>query len=593
MANFLHKFLYVLQGKYKSLAFLLFLFLLTSFLEVVGIGMVGPFIALATNPGAIHQNPFLSTFYNRFHFASELQFLFLIGLVVVIIFYVKAFLNFNAQKYIFEFGFGQQGELSYRLMSSYLSAPYTFHLTRNSASVIQNIISETERFANGLMMPLLTSVSNGVIALALVGLLIRTNAMAVIIVSAVFLVAFAMLYGLRHRLKRWGMDGSEARTEMIRTINHGLGGLKETKVLGCESHFEDQMQEQVQKFSTSAALATSFTNLPRFTVEAFLITFLIIFTVLFISSEQGNPQNLNSVLGIFALASIRLLPAVSNILSSINGVRYNAFSLDQIYSDFRELEEASKKQRFPVLLDRSNAVRKTMSFADEILLDSIFYRYPNAGKNSLEEISLTISKGQSIGFIGKSGAGKTTMVDVILGLLTPQSGDILVDGVSIYRNLRAWQNMIGYVPQSIFLIDDTLKRNIAFGVPDRLIDQNRLLQAVDAAQLSDLVKELAQGLDTNVGERGVLLSGGQRQRVGIARALYHEREILVFDEATAALDNETEALVTEAIKSLSGTKTMIIIAHRLSTIEHCDRIYMLEKGKVIKSGTYQEVVSRK
>jgi ATP-binding cassette, subfamily B, bacterial PglK len=232
-----------------------------------------------------------------------------------------------------------------------------------------------------------------------------------------------------------------------------------------------------------------------------------------------------------------------------------------------------------------------MQFRESIVLDQVNYAYPSTSEVVLKNLSLSIQKGQAIALIGRSGAGKTTLVDIILGLLTPTQGDIQVDGESIYNDLRAWQNSIGYIPQSIFLMDDTLARNIAFGVPDRLIDYGRLDQAIQAAQLTELVADLPEGMETVLGERGVRLSGGQRQRVGIARALYHEREILVLDEATAALDNETEKLVNDAIKSLSGTKTLIIIAHRLTTIEHCDRVYLLEKGRVVKSGSYAEVVT--
>lgn len=551
--------------------------------------MVGPFIALATNPKVIYQNVWLSTVYTRLQFNSEYHFLLLIGVIVIVIFYVKAFLNFSAQKQIFEFGFSQQAELSSRLMKAYLEAPYTFHLSRNSATLVQNIVNEADRFANGLIMPLLTSISNGLVTLALISLLIKTNIMAVAIIGFVFLFAAAVIYFLKEPLKRWGKEGTDARIEIFRAINHSLGGLKETKVIGCEHYFQAHLDEQVQRFGKSTALALSFSNLPRFMIEAFLITFLIIFTVLFITSSQ-NSQNLSSVLGIFALASIRLLPAVSNLLSSINGIRYNSHSLDQIYSDFKELEHYKQQQSSLSQSKLLNISGKLACLTGNVSLKDVVYRYPNAERPSLDGVTLTIRKGESIGLIGKSGAGKTTLVDVILGLLVAQLGEIAVDGVSIYSDLRSWQNMLGYVPQSIFLIDDTLRRNIAFGVPDHLINEERLLHAVQAAQLSELIEQLPHGLDTNVGERGVLLSGGQRQRVGIARALYHEREILVFDEATAALDNETEALVTEAIRSLSGIKTMIIIAHRLSTIEHCDRIYMLEKGRVVKAGSYKEVV---
>ncbi|WP_245893989.1 ABC transporter ATP-binding protein [Chamaesiphon polymorphus] len=566
---------------------------MTSFLEVVGVGIVGPFISIATNPVAIHQNLWASSIYSGLHLTSDSQFISVFGLGIIIIFYIKVFINFSSQKYIFEFGYNQQAEIALRLMKAYMTAPYTFHLKRNSADLIQNINNETNRFANGLMMPLLTSVSNALISLALLCLMIKTDPLAFVTIIGVLMIAFMGIYALKNPLKRWGQESSEAGAKIIQAINHGLGGLKETKVIGCESYFENQLHEQVKKYGVSTSLANSFSNLPRYMIEAFLVTFLILFTIIFISTNK-DPQNLNSVLGIFAIASIRLLPSVSNLTSSINGIRYNAFSLDKIYFDFQELANENNK-----ILDLSCGRMDSLnnkelsSFGDRVSLNNIHYRYPNAANIALENVSMTIRKGQSIGLIGKSGAGKTTLVDIILGLLAPESGDITVDGVSIYPNLRSWQNMLGYVPQSIFLTDDTLQQNIAFGVPNHLIDPDRLWRAVEVAQLSDYVKQLPQGLETKVGERGVLLSGGQRQRVGIARAIYHEREVLVFDEATAALDNETEALVTESIKSLSGTKTIIIIAHRLTTIEHCDIIYLLDKGTIVKSGNYEEVTMKR
>jgi ABC-type multidrug transport system fused ATPase/permease subunit len=567
------------------------LFLFISTLEAVGTGLVGPFISLATRPQQIEQNQWLSWLYQQSNLNSQDRFLFLLGLIVIIVFYIKSFLSFNAQKSVFEFGYSHQGELASRLMQAYLAAPYTFHLGRNSAVLIQNILNETDRFSSGVMMPILTSISNGVVILALVLLLINTDPLAVVIILGIMTVALLLFNLLKDRLIVWGKEASESRTEMIRTINHGLGSFKETRTIGCESYFEKQMQEQTKRYSVSTSLALSFGNLPRFTIEAVLISFLIGFTFLSITANRQNAVNITSVLGIFALASIRLLPAVGNLVSAIGGIRYHAYSIERLYFDLKELENLQLESKLAV----SAAVPESaiLAFNDTIALESVSYCYPNAPNQSLKRISIDIQKGQSIGLIGKSGAGKTTLVDVILGLLEPQQGDIKVDGVSIYSNLRSWQNLIGYVPQSIFLMDDTLAKNIAFGIPNELIDRQKLHQAVEAAQLSELVERLSDGLNTVVGERGVLLSGGQRQRVGIARALYHQREILVFDEATAALDNETESLVTEAIKSLSRLKTTIVIAHRLSTIEHCDRIYMLEKGRVVRSGSFQEVVANK
>jgi len=537
------------------------------------------------------ENQWSSAIYKALNFNSSANFLIFLGVILVILFYGKGIIAFNIQKFIFEFGFYLRRDLLGRLMKAYLSAPYTFHLARNSAVLINNAVSETQGFCTGLLMSLLTSTSNAFVVFALVLLLMRTDLLATVLVSTILLVAFLLFNQLKGRLYLWGVNASDANADIIRTINHGLGGIKETRVIGCESYFLEQLESHATFYASNVTAVLSLNNLPRFMIEALLMTFLVGFTSLFVLLDQGS-RNLVSVLGVFALASIRLMPAASNLLSSLGTIRASTITLDRLYLDLKQLDESSEKaKRLPLRPEIADNNREVnFEFNHHIDLTNITYRYPNADDDSLKDVSLTLRKGESIGLIGKSGAGKTTMVDVILGLLTPQQGDILVDNVSIYNNLRNWQNMLGYVPQSIFLIDDTLERNIAFGVSDKLIDRERLIKAVQSAQLSELVDQLPNGLQTEVGERGVLLSGGQRQRVGIARAIYHEREILVFDEATAALDNETESFVTESIKALSGIKTMIIIAHRLSTIQHCDRIYEMKKGQIVKSGSYQEVV---
>jgi len=571
----------------------MFLFLFISLLEVVGTGMIGPFIAVATSPTLIKTNYWLHLIYRQLNFSSEQYFLISLGVVVLIAFYLKAFLGFNAQKAVFQFGYNLKGELAYKLLKSYLEAPYSFHLRINSATLIQNIITTTDNVCIGVVMPLMTSISNMAIVLALVLLLVTTSPMALILIAILLPVVIGLIKVLRSRLSFWSQEAWEASSEMIRILNQGLGSLKETRIIGCESHFEQKMEEQTSRYSRNWTLTQGYGNLPRFVIEAFMITFLIGFTLLFLSLNQGTGQNLTGILGIFALASIRLLPAVSNLVGNINTFRANTFAVDKLFFDLKEIEkgesllavEFNKHSKSFVSCDLS-----LLPFNSQIILDNVTFQYPDSSRKSLDQISITIQKGQSIGLIGKSGAGKTTLVDVLLGLFSPQSGDIKVDGTSVYNNIRSWQNLLGYVPQSIYLIDDTLERNIAFGVPDHLIDREQLNKAIEMAQLSEVVEQLQEGVKTVVGERGILLSGGQRQRVGIARALYHEREILIFDEATAALDTETEKLVTEATKALSGIKTIIIIAHRLSTIEHCDRIYQLEQGRVVKSGSYREVV---
>lgn len=567
-----------------------FLFILVSSLEVVGTGMIAPFITIAITPDSIKNIYWLDLIYHQMNFNSQQQFLIFLGFLLVIAFYMKAFLAFNAQKAVFNFSSGLKRNLSCKLLTAYMHAPYTYHLQINSARLIQNLTDTTDVVCSSIVSTFLTLISNTVIVLALTILLIKTNAIALILIALLLLISFMLLHPMKDRLSRWSKEKFYSYGEMIRITNHGLGGLKETRIIGCESYFENQMEKQSKIYTLANTLASAYGNLPRFVLEPLILTFLIGFTVLFITLNRNEMQNLTGILGIFALALVRLMPAIANLITGINTIRSNTYSLDWLFFDLKKLETEKLITDFDShsLLPSNN--QQKFQFSDKITLEKLTFQYPNTTRNVLENVYLSIRKGESIGLIGKSGSGKTTLVDVLLGLFIPQFGDIKVDGVSVYSDLRAWQNMLGYVPQSIFLIDDTLERNIAFGVSDHLIDQNRLKKAIEMAQLSEVVEQLPEGVKTIIGERGVLLSGGQRQRVGIARVLYHEREILVFDEATAALDTETEHLITEATKTLAGSKTIIIIAHRLSTIEHCNSIYQLEQGRILKSGSYQEVI---
>ncbi|MEO1802988.1 MAG: ABC transporter ATP-binding protein [Cyanobacteria bacterium J06629_2] len=524
-------------------------------------------------------------------------------MAIILVACIKAFLGFQIQKYIFEFGFSQQADLRSRLMRSYLRVPYIFHLGRNSAFLVQIVVVEAERFANAVLMPVLFSFSNFAIIIALVLLLFRTDLVATISILFVVLTLFFFLYTFKDKIAAWGKQGHNSNVEMIRVINHSLGSLKETRVIGCEAYFEAQMDEQSQRFKDSLASFHALSLLPRYTLESSLIIFIVSFAISYLLSGK-SPEALTATLSVFGVASMRLLPAASNVMQSLGTIKNASYVVDKLYLDLRDLESYDKAKKTEVTFEAASEVvsevafeasfkdgcRTAVPFLNSIALENVRYQYPETAEASLKSISLNIKKGESIGLIGKSGAGKTTLVEVILGLLSPEGGDIKIDGVSVLDDFRSWQQLIGYIPQSIFLIDSSIEENIAFGVPKAMIDRQRLEKSIRAAQLEELIERLPKGLETAVGERGVLLSGGQRQRIGIARALYHEREVLVLDEATAALDNETEKRVTEAITSLSGTKTMILIAHRLTTLKHCDRIYLMEKGRIVKSGSYEEMV---
>jgi ATP-binding cassette, subfamily B, bacterial PglK len=591
MITYLTKFLYVLGSARAALFLLLLLFIVVSVIETIGIGMIGPFLWTASNPEKISSVPFLRTLYQVSHVSSADQFILLLGALLVLLFCVKSVLYYFTRSYICHFSFNQQGRLILRLLNTYLSVPYDFYLSRDTAGIIKSIIVEAQGFCYKSMLPLLEAAANLIAVVFLIMLLAKAELVLLVMVLSILLPLFFLFYRLRYKVREWGKQESEAYHGMIQVINHSLGGVKETYLIGCQSYFQDQMGLQVNRYAAAAANAMSFQFLPRITLETFLITALVLFVSVYQVFFKQEVEQLLSVLSIFAVASIRLMPAASQALAAIGQVQSGSYALDLLYADLKGVSRPDSSLNAPPRLSLNQA--GNMPFAHKIELQQLAYRYPGSTQNALENVSLSFRKGESIAFIGKSGAGKTTLVDVILGLLECTAGDVLVDGVSIYSNLRAWQNIIGYIPQSIFLMDDTVERNIAFGVPDALIDPEKVMRAVQAAQLTEMIEKLPEGLKTQVGERGVRLSGGQRQRIGIARALYHEREILILDEATAALDNETEQLVTDAIHALSGTKTIIVIAHRLTTIEDCDCVYVLENGHINRFGSYRDVVLEK
>jgi ABC-type bacteriocin/lantibiotic exporter with double-glycine peptidase domain len=594
------KLLYILNKDIKGFTLVLLAFLLESLLETISIGLIGPYISLAANPSFIDKSALLLSLFTKLN-VTQKEFVALIGAGIAVTFVIKSILYFFSQLAIFKFSFGLQQKIELRLFKAYLLAPYTFYLGKNSSSIIKNISLETHNFSHNFLIPILQAITNLITVILLTTLLGCTNLLLLSIILGGILPVFILFILFRKKIKHWGEEGSSAIQGMIRTVNHGLGSFKETRVLGCEFYFLEQMEEETRKLELSQLPYHVSQRVPRILLEALLIIPLVVFVSIAQFSESNN-QSLIATLSIFAVAAIRLMPAASHFLISLGSIQSSTHILDTLYHDLKTLEQhkdsdqlfsdTSTPANVALAHDRTSEYQP-YSFTDRISLDKVVYRYPESADPALIDISLEIRKGESIGLIGKSGSGKTTLVDVILGLLKPESGMIYIDNISIHNNIRALQSLIGYIPQSIFLTDDTIGRNIAFGVPDHLISKEKLEKSIALAQLQELVEQLPNGVQTVVGERGIRLSGGQRQRIGIARVLYHEKEILVLDEATSALDGETEAAISEAIQNLSGIKTLIIIAHRLTTIQHCDVVYTLDKGRIIKAGSYQDVANHK
>lgn len=587
--RYFRKVWFILGDSKKQLPLLLIIFISSSVMEAFGIGLLGPFFAIISDPSSIERISLLRNLSIALNVQSDEAFIALICLFIIVVFIVKSILYFSSKFYILHFSHAHRGKIIQTLNRAYLNSEYSYFLGKNSSGIIKNITIETHDFCYKILLSLLYGVSNLFILISLFVLMAWTDLLFLTAtLSALFPVAL-LIYLMKDRLRNWGMASSVAMQEIIKTLNHGLGGFKETRIIGCAPYFESEVEEFTAKYARSASLSASFDMLPRIIIETSLVIFIVSFIAISQFLFQRDSNLLISSLSVFAVASIRLLPAASQVMGSATNIQNTRHVVDILYNDLTEAQ--AKNFGYSEQQPRKNL--KPERIKNKIEIKNLHYRYLADLDPAINGISLEIKRGDSIAFIGKSGAGKTTLVDLILGLLFPQSGDITVDGVSIYDDIRSWQDRVGYIPQSIFLLDDTVARNIAFGLPDHAIDFQKLEMAISAAQLDDLIEQLPMGIHTRVGERGVMLSGGQRQRIGIARALYHERDILVLDEATSALDNDTEEKISKSIKALAGERTLITIAHRLSTVEHCDCVYMIEKGKIIGSGKLVDLLENK
>lgn len=547
-------------------------------LETVGVGLVIPAIGFVAQDDAANRLPIIAPIADLFGNPTHRQLM--IGAMVFVIaaFAVKtAFLSYlvwRQARYASEI----QIELSHRLFAAYMRQPYTFHLQRNSAELIRNVSAEVSLFASSVASAMVL-VTELLVVVGIMGLLLAVEPIGAVLVLVVLATsAWGYHVLVRGRLRRWGEARQFHEGLRIQHILQALGAVKDVKVLGREADFLNQFQQHNAGSSVVNRGQVALQQYPRLWLE--LIAVLGLSTVVLVMIAQGDPpQAILPTLGVFAAAAFRLLPSANRILGSIQNVRYAFPVVNVLTEEFRILVPGAA----PV-----KGVR--LPFESELKLEQVSYRYPNSHINAITGVNLAISRGSTVGLIGTTGAGKSTLVDVILGLLTPTEGSVRVDGTDIQTRLRGWQDQIGYVPQSIYLTDDTLARNVAFGLPRDQIDESAVWRALEAAQLTAFVKDLPSGILTEVGERGVRLSGGQRQRIGIARALYHDPAVLLLDEATSSLDTATEQDVMKAIRALHGSKTIIIVAHRLSTVEDSDHVYRLERGRIVHDGTAERVL---
>lgn len=586
MPKTLKKIFYILpKGDPIKLIILLLLMLLAAAMEVAGIGMIPAFVAIVADPERVLSVEWLEPILNMLNISNAEDLLIGGSIVLVSIFIVKSIYIISFNYFEARFIYNRRYTISHRLMRSYMQAPYIFHLRRNTAELLRNITQEVNVFINNVVSNLLKMIREGVMALAiLIFLFVMEPLITVLIISLSGLGAGTFILLNKKKMKEYGREEQERRSEMIKALNQGLGGIKDARVLNREEEFIDKFRIEAYKSTRLMAYIRFIQQIPRPVVETTAVLGMLLVAVLLLWQERSM-ATIIPILALFAMATVRLMPSVQQLVSMYTNLRYNIVSLDPVFYDLKELEKYNTR----FLKDRKN--ENKLNFEKEIEINNISYHYPESEEQAINRISITISKGEAVAFVGASGAGKTTMVDLILGLLEPNEGKILLDGVSIEENISAWQRNIGYIPQMIYLADETLRSNIAFGLPEAEIDESKVMKAIKLAQLETMLSRLPNGLDTILGEHGTRLSGGQRQRVGIARALYHDPKVLVMDEATSALDNITEKQITNAIESLKGERTLIMIAHRLTTVKNCDKLYFMEEGKIVQEGTYNDLVS--
>jgi ATP-binding cassette subfamily C protein len=458
-------------------------------------------------------------------------------------------------------------------------------LKRNSAELLRNVTTEVEILIGRVLTKILNLAREGFMALSiLIFLFVMEPLITLIVITVAGIGAGTFLMMTRKKVKAYGEQEQGHRSEMIKAVNQGIGGLKDARVLNREYEFINKFSEEARK-STKLLTYINYTNkIPAPLIETTAVAGMMLISGILV--WQGRSlEVIIPILTLFAMAIVRLMPALRNLTSDYTLLVYNLVSVNPIYGDLKKLEESGREFK------EERLKSETMKLEEEIEGVDIHYSYPGSDEKALDGLNFTIPRGAAVAFVGESGAGKTTIVDLLLGLLKPSEGQVLVDGVDIRENVSAWQRNIGYIPQSIYLADETLRKNIAFGIPDEEIDDEKVMQAIELAQLRKMVDhQLPDGLNTILGENGTRLSGGQRQRVGIARALYHDPQVLVMDEATSALDNITEKEITKAIESLKGERTVIMIAHRLTTVQNCDRLYLMKDGKINDEGSYEELV---
>lgn len=581
----------LLTTKQRRLSYaLLGLMVLAGLMEALGVSSILPFMAVVGNPELIQTNPRLHHLYTTLEFESSNTFLVGLGVGALVIMLFSNALSLTSATTILWFSHNLLHSLSMRILSNYVRQPYAYFLEHNTSRLVFNCTDDVTRVIHAITIPILQAMAKVVITLSILLLVMWIDPWLAVLFGTVTGTVYGVLFlTIRHKVATLGRASKEANIERFRLATELLNGIKELKVLGQDEAYQERFAKYSVLYVKNQWVSTSLGMVPRYAIESVAFGSVILLVIYLLATHQDFKDALPLIV-LYAFTGYRLLPAFQQMFSSATTVRYNIGSLETVEEKLKTLVRAQATEIKPKL----PASRNIGPLRQEIVLKNVVFQYASAATPLLNNLNLTIPRNTTVALVGKTGGGKTTIVDIILGLLEPQGGSLVVDGIPIgLGNVMSWQKQLGYVPQHIYLADDTLAANIAFGVASRDLDIDRVKRAAQIANLHEFVLgKLPNGYDTMVGERGVRLSGGQRQRVGIARALYSDPDVLLLDEATSALDSLTEDAVTEAIQKIMHQKTIIMIAHRLRTVQQADIIYLLENGVIQDQGSYEQLLGK-
>ncbi len=581
----------LLNARERRLAYaLLGLMVIDGLTGALGVSSILPFMAVVGNPDLIHTNPWLRHLFTWLEFESSNTFLIGLGSAAFMIMACSNAVALASSSAILWFSHNLGHSLSTQILSSYVRQPYTYYLEHNSSNLVMNCTDDVNRLIQGVIVPILQAIAKVITGMSILLLVMWVDPWLAVLFGTVLGVLYVVVFqAIRHKVTNLGRASKAANRERFRLATEILNGIKELKILGQDEAYQDRFAQHAALYANNQWMSAAMSQAPRYVIESIAFGSVILLVIYLLATHQDLKEAL-PLMALYAFTGYRLLPAFQQIFGSATTVRFNVSSLEAVEDKLKTLVKAPKVKVIPKL----PASEDIGPLQQEITLKDMVFQYPNATAPLINNLNLSIQSNTTVAIVGSSGGGKTTIVDIILGLLEPQDGSLLVDGIPITsRNVTSWQKRLGYVPQYIYLADDTLAANIAFGVASRDLDLDRVEHAAHIANLHNFVAgELPNGYKTMVGERGVRLSGGQRQRIGIARAVYSDPDVLILDEATSALDSLTEDTVTDAIRGIFQEKTIIMIAHRLRTVRQADIIYLLENGSITDQGTYADLLDK-